>query len=155
MLGRMAATAVRRNVAVPKRVGILGQVSDEPQRTYTAREIVLEFFPATQEKLVPGREEYRLEQLAGGEVAVRQSLTGREVVLTPVARAGDDTTQVCCDLCQRAAPRHRFCVYRIALPHTQGRRFRYLSLCGDIDGCDARRITDEPLRRLLTRAFES
>jgi hypothetical protein len=130
-------------------------VSDEPQRTYTAREIVLEFFPATNEKLVPGTEEYRLERSDGGALVIRETTSQRTVTLTPVEQAGNVSTQLCCDLCQRSAPRRYLQVYRLTLPGSHGRRFRYLTLCSDSRSCDARRINDEPLKRLLLQAFEA
>jgi hypothetical protein len=130
-------------------------VSDESQRTYTAREIVLEFFPATHERLVPSTSEFELERVPDGNLVLRQKELKRELVLTPVARAGNSTTHVCCDLCQRSAPRHRFQMFRFVLPNSDGRRFQYVSLCADSEGCTARRISDEPLRLLMARAFES
>lgn len=130
-------------------------MSDESQRTYTAREIVLEFFPATHEKLVPSTSEFELERLADGNLVLRQKELKRELMLTPVARAGKSTTQVCCDLCQRSAPRQHFQMFRFVLPNSGGRRFQYLSLCADSEGCTARRITDETFRGLFARAFES
>ena len=45
-------------------------LSDEPQHTYSAREIVLELFPATPERLVPNIDDYRLESDPDGNVIV-------------------------------------------------------------------------------------
>ncbi|HEX7021911.1 MAG TPA: hypothetical protein VF171_03570 [Trueperaceae bacterium] len=130
-------------------------MSEESQRTYTAREIVLELFPATHERLIPRPEAYRLEHRPGGCLALRELPTGRELLLTPVTPAGNPTTQLCCDLCRRNAPRHYLQMFRLALPNSDGRRFRYLSLCADAAGCQARRMGDDGLRALMNQVFGS
>lgn len=126
---------------------------DEPKQLYTAREIVLELFPATDHKLVPSPDEYRLERTDDGNLVIRSLVSGESLILTPIAQAGSATTQVCCDLCRRSVPRHYMQMYRVAIPGSGGRRFRYVSLCRNAAACDARRLSDEPVRDLLERVL--
>ena len=126
------------------------KVSEDSQ-TYSAREIVLELFPATPERLVPAPDEYRLEPAPHGEIAI----VGRDgmplVQLTPVAAAGKESTQLCCDACERSAPRAYLQLFRAEVPGSHGRRYRYVSLCRDTLGCELRRLGDSNLRELLER----
>lgn len=145
---------VRWFFAFRRRTGILANVSEESQRTYTAREIVLELFPATHEGLLPPTDDYRLENRGDGRVTLRHLPSEREAVMTPVSPAGNAGQQLCCDVCEKSAPRRFLQMYRVALPGSEGRRFRYLSLCRDADACALRRRSDEPLQHLLTRVFE-
>ena len=126
----------------------------DSQQTHSARDIVLELFPATHERLVPKAEEYKLETRSEGVLVIRHLPTERELVLVPIAPAGNASTQVCCDLCSRNAPRHYMQTARVALPGSNGRRFRYLSLCRDTEACAARRLGDETLAEVLASAFE-
>lgn len=126
-------------------------MSDEPKQTYTAREIVLEFFPETHDKLVPSLDGYRLEQGPHNTRILRNLHTDERATLTPVAPAGNRTTQLCCDLCQQSTSRHFIQLYRAEIPGSQGRRFRYVMLCRNSRACEERRINDKPLRALIER----
>lgn len=132
-------------------------------KTYSAREIVLSLFPATDTALVPLPEPYRFELSADG--LLRLSRDGSELLLlAPIAGAGNASTQLCCDLCQRSAPRHYLQMFRAEVPGSKGRRYRYVSLCRDTQGCETRRrnvkggtdgngSADAPVDLLLSRVL--
>lgn len=132
-------------------------------KSYSAREIVLSLFPATDTALVPPPEPYRFELSADG--LLRLSRDGTELLLlAPVAGAGNASTQLCCDLCRRSAPRHYLQMFRAEIPGSKGRRYRYVSLCRDTHGCETRRrnvsgdgdgngSADAPVDLLLSRVL--
>ena len=126
-------------------------------KTYSAREIVLSLFPATDTALLPPPEPYRFEMSADG--SLRLSRDGSELLLlAPVAGAGSASTQLCCDLCRRSAPRHYLQMFRAEVPGSKGRRYRYVSLCRDTHGCEMRRHSvdgsaDAPVELLLSRVL--
>lgn len=126
-------------------------MSDEPKPTWTDREIVLEFFPATHERLVPRPLRFELEDAGDGQVLVRDRHAGGDVAarLTPVRPTGNPTGELCCDLCQRTGTRRWLGLYRAELPASGGRRFRYLTACHDRRACEARRLDDAGLAPLL------
>ncbi len=128
-------------------------LSDEPHLTYSAREIVLEFFPATPERLVPDVDEFRLEFDADGNVVVLNAVHKPLLTLFPVTASGKASTQVCCDFCNRSAPRYYTQIYRVEIPTSQGRRFRYVSLCKNLEECSSRRFDDKSIRALLINLF--
>jgi hypothetical protein len=117
---------------------------------WTERDIVLTYFPATQDRLVPRVLRYRLDDVGDGAVEVRER-DGGEVALRlqAVAPAGNPTGELCCDLCQRTGTRRFLRVYRAEVPGTHGRRYRYLTACLERRGCEARRVGDAPLDVLL------
>ena len=120
---------------------------DDP-RYYTAREIVLEYFPATPERLIPGFSAYSVHFAEdGGRVVHRHG--GDAVKLHPIPSAGGEGTQVCCDLCGWSGRRRDFDALRAEVPGSRGRRFRYVMACRDADSCEARRLDDATLERLL------
>ncbi len=126
-------------------------VSDE-DKTYSAREIVLSLFPATDQELVPQPEPYRFEFTEGGRLRLLRD--GAELMLlTPLTSSGRASTQLCCDLCQRSAPRHYFQMFRAEVPGSKGRLYRYVSLCRDAAGCEVRRSGEEPVELLLRRVL--
>ena len=112
---------------------------------------MLEFFPATPQALVPTVDGYRLEANAQGNLQIRNLRSGQCIVLEPISPAGNPTTQVCCDFCHHSAPRHYLQMFRVEIPDSHGRRFRYVSLCRNCEACEGRRINDQPLRRLIER----
>ncbi len=117
---------------------------------WTDRDIVLEYFPATHDRLVPRVLRYRLDDVGDGAVEVRERDDGEVALrLQAVAPAGNPTGELCCDLCQRTGTRRFLRVYRAEVPGTHGRRYRYLTACLDRRGCEARRIDDAPLDVLL------
>jgi hypothetical protein len=129
-------------------------LSDEPQQTFSAREIVLELFPATPEPLVPKTPTYRVVPDERGNI---QILTAQEqllLTLEPLNTSGNPSTHLCCDFCQRSAPRSYLDVLRVEVPNSKGRRFFYVSRCKDHDGCESRRFSDKPIRALLARVFD-
>ncbi len=123
------------------------------KKTHTAREIVLSLFPDTDAALVPLPEPYRFELTDGG--LLRLLRDGTELaLLAPVAPAGKAATQLCCDLCKRSAPRSYLQLFRAEIPGSKGRRYRYVSLCRDTAGCEARRVGgDAPVDLLLSRVL--
>lgn len=126
-------------------------MSDEPQPTYSAREIVLELFPATAEHLIPTSKLYALKAKPDGTLAICQLGIGELVSLTPIETSGHRHTQLCCDFCQHSAPRHQLQPYRLEVPGSGGRRFVYLILCADSAACDGRRLDDSAIRALLDK----
>lgn len=120
------------------------------QKTYSARELVLSLFPATDAALVPHPEPYYFEGSDDGPLRLLRD--GSELMLLePVAAAGRPSTQLCCDLCRRSAARHYIQLFRAEVPGSEGRRYRYVSLCRDPQGCEARRSGDAPVESLLNR----
>ncbi len=125
-------------------------MNDDPEQTYSAREIVLEFFPATPERLIPRTNRYRLRRATDGDLVVREGRKER-LRLVPVPSAGSDTTQLCCDLCQWTDRRQLMQTVRAEVPGSNGRRFRYLTACRDYEACEARRLGDETIEALIQR----
>jgi hypothetical protein len=129
-------------------------LSDEPQPTFSAREIVLELFPATPEGLVPAVNRYHLEPDEHGNVQILTSQNQPLLTLEPVSMSGKPSTQVCCDFCQRSAPRRHLDTLRVEVPNSNGRRFFYVTRCKDHESCESRRFNDKPIRALLERVFD-
>lgn len=126
-------------------------MSDEPKTTWTDREIVLEYFPATNERLVPRPLRFRVEDEADGQVVVRDRDDEVAVRMTAVSPAGNPTGELCCDLCQRTGTRRWLGLYRAEVPASRGRRYRYLTACRDRRACEARRLDDDGIASLLRR----
>ena len=123
------------------------------KKTYSAREIVLSLFPDTDASLVPLPEPYRFELAEGGLLRLLRDET-EVALLAPVAPAGNASTQLCCDLCKWSASRHYLQLFRAEVPGSKGRRYRYVSLCRDTAGCEARRVGgDAPVDLLLSRVL--
>ncbi len=128
-------------------------MSDEPRRSYTGREIVLELFPATPDRLIPKASAYTVERDADDAgVVVRERGNGRELLrLAPVERHNRRSLQLCCDLCHWSGNSRDLRFLRAEVPGAEGRRWRYLTACVDVEACDARRLDDARIDRLLTR----
>jgi hypothetical protein len=147
-------------------------VSDENPRTHSAREIVLEFFPATPERLIPRASAYRLEAVgdddgvdAGGAdalgisapvsegaVAVRSREHGTLLaILEPVGRYNQRPMALCCDFCATTGPSSHLRFVRMEVEGSNGRRYRYATLCVDVNACDARRLEDTGIEKLLAK----
>lgn len=126
-------------------------MSDESKSTWTAREIVLELFPATHERLVPRPLRYRVEDEGDGRMAIHDRDADEAVAarLSPVTPAGNPTGELCCDLCQRTGTRRWLGIFRAEVPGSNGRRFRYLTACRDHRACEARRLDDAGIEALL------
>lgn len=119
------------------------------ERTFSAREIVEEFFPATPARLIPGSKRLRLHRSGSGNLKVLDA-TGHELlVMEPVNQVGDPSHRLCCDLCQRSAGRPEVFLHRVPVPGSNGRRWRYVTACRDEVACEARRHDDAMLDRLL------
>jgi hypothetical protein len=127
------------------------QLGDEAQQTYSAREIVLEFFPATRSELIPGERECRMERGAGGRLLIADLKRHEALVFTSVSRAGQAGSQLCCDICQMNVLRGDAELMRAEVPGSQGRRYRYVCVCRNSQACDARRLGDKTLKDLLAR----
>ena len=126
-------------------------MSDEPPKLYTGRDIVLELFPATPDRLIPRPSAYRLERDEEGGVVVLDRSGHRLLLLAPVARAPGKLPPLCCDLCHWSGPGTELGFLRADVPGSEGRRWRYLTACFDTAACDARRLDDERIDRLLER----
>ena len=124
-------------------------MSEEPKHTYTALEIVQELFPATPARLVPKEHAYKLERDVWGDVRVMDAAGTERLRMTPVERSGSDAAQVCCDLCHTSSTREDLHLLRSEVPGSAGRRFRYLMACRDTDACEARRLDDRTVEKLL------
>lgn len=127
-------------------------MSDEPQPTHSARDIVLEFFPATAEHLIPTSKHYYLKESSNGNLLICKIAAGPLLSLTPIKISGNAHTQLCCDFCQHSAPRHYLQPYRLEVPGSNGRRFLYVTLCADTAACDARRLDDRALEALFEKS---
>lgn len=126
-------------------------MSEEPKATYSARDIVLEFFPGTDKRLIPKTHAYNLGRSGDGALVIRDSEQRELGRLLPVPAAGSATTQLCCDLCGWSSIRQFLQILRAEVPGSNGRRFRYLTACRNTDDCEARRVDDEPVRVLIER----
>jgi hypothetical protein len=125
-------------------------VSDEARRSYTGREIVLELFPATPGRLVPRTSAYLVTGDDDGGATVRDRASGRPLLrLAPVERANRRTLRLCCDLCHWTGSSAELHFLRAEVPGSEGRRWRYLSACVDVEACEARRLEDARIDRLL------
>jgi hypothetical protein len=129
-------------------------LSDEPRQTFSAREIVLELFPATPDALVPTNLSYHIRPDEHGNVQILTSKEQLLLTLEPVSMSGKPSTQLCCDFCQRSSPRNYLNMLRVEVPNSNGRRFFYVARCKDHDGCESRRFNDKPIRTLLERVFD-
>ena len=125
-------------------------MSEEPQHSYTALEIVREFFPATSARLLPRDNAYRLERTAAGDVSVLDADGYERLRLTPVEPRAQGAPLLCCDLCHETSMRHELAVLRAEVPGSGGRRFRYVMACQDTDACEARRLDDAAVESLLS-----
>jgi hypothetical protein len=56
---------------------------------------------------------------------------------------------LCCDLCSWSGPGTELGFLRADVPGSEGRRWRYLTACFDTAACDARRLDDGSVARLL------
>lgn len=125
---------------------------DEPEPTYSAREIVTRIFPATAKELIPLPEPYYFEVIKEGSLLLKRD--GEAYLeLTPIRPAGNPSTLLCCDLCQLSAPRHAMLMFRSAVAGSQGRRVRYVSLCRDTTSCATRRGSEEHIVEALINRF--
>ena len=128
-------------------------MSEEAKQTYTAREIVLEFFPATPAELVPKSlatsNHYRIASGQDGTLVILDENGGTAHSLAPVLPFGNPNTKLCCDLCHRTGVRDFLQLLRSEVPGSEGRRFRYVSACRDIAACEERRPDDGPVLALL------
>lgn len=124
-------------------------MSEESKPSYSARDIVLEFFPATDSRLIPKTHRYQLDRGRDGALVIRDREERELGRLWPVAGSGSPTTQLCCDLCGWSSIRQYLQLLRAEVPGSNGRRFRYLTACRNTDDCEARRLDDEPVRSLL------
>ena len=128
-------------------------MSDDSQPTHSARDIVLELFPATNERLVPTPRAYRLLPDPQGNLVLYTPAGEQLLTFAPVAISGSAAVQLCCDFCAHSAPRYYLQLFRVEVPGRGGRRSLYVTLCRDTESCDLRRFNDEPVRALLARVY--
>lgn len=124
-------------------------MSEESKRTYSARDIVLEFFPETDRRLIPRVNAYQLDRGGDGDLIIRDRDERELVRLQPVSTSGNASTQLCCDLCGWSSIRQYLQILRAEVPGSNGRRFRYLTACRNTSDCEARRLDDEAVKALL------
>ena len=124
-------------------------MSDDTRRFHTAREIVLEFFPATNPALIPKPRRYRLVETPDDTGVVIHAAAGEVLRLTSVERHNRRPMPLCCDFCGSAGNSRYFRFLRAEVPGAEGRRWRYRTACVDVDACDARRLDDAPIDALL------
>lgn len=124
-------------------------MSEEPRSTFTALQIIEEFFPATPRHSRPLPRRYRLEHDDSGDVLVLDRGGEALLRLTPVPPTGNPKQRLCCDLCHVTAGREAMTLLRAEVPGSNGRRFRYLTACRDSVSCEARRVGDVMVERLL------
>ncbi|MEM6428211.1 MAG: hypothetical protein AAF708_03150 [Deinococcota bacterium] len=128
-------------------------MSDETKQ-YTAREIVLDLFPATQHNLVPKAQPYSFERDHQGNLVIVDANSEILAKLTPITSHGANTTQMCCDLCKRSAPRHYLQMFRLEAPGSNGRVFRYLSVCKNDHDCAVGYMDSDHVRMLVETVLE-
>ena len=118
------------------------------ERTYSAREIVLEFFPATRKELIPQKNKYKILE---ADLNSREIFLGDKVVLklSPIPASGSPNTQICCDICKRMAPRRYFRAFKAEKPNSNGRAFRYYWLCVNLHSCELNRLNEDGLEQIL------
>ncbi len=121
--------------------------------TFSDREIVLEFFPATKEQLVPRERRYIVEDIGDGKLEIKHISFEKRVVLTPIERSGESGTLLSCDLCHHSAQRSHMVMYRAHVPEDR-QHFKYVSLCGSRKNCEERRISHNPIAT-FERLFEN
>ena len=126
-------------------------MSEEPKQTFSAREIVLEFFPETNERFIPKHLNYSLSNHKGQFVLINRQ-DKIMLKLEPISPSGDKGSQLCCDFCQQSAAREYLQIFRAEHPESNGRRFFYVSLCRNTQACELRRLSDKPIEKLLARA---
>jgi len=119
-------------------------MNDDDEVTFSDREIVLEFFPATKEALVPQEKRYIIEDIGNGSLKASHKSFEHHVILTAIDRAGKTATLVSCDLCHHSAPRSDMLMYRAHVPEGL-QKFRYVSLCANRKNCEERRISHSSL----------
>lgn len=129
----------------------LARMNDDDEVTFSDREIVLEFFPATNKRLVPKEKRYRLEDIGNGSLKLHHFEFEHVVILTAIERSGNTGTLMSCDLCHHSAPRGHMLVYRANVPSSKN--FRYISLCNNRKNCEERRISHTALP-MFERLFE-
>jgi len=127
------------------------RMNDDDEVTFSDREIVLEFFPATNKRIVPKEKRYTLEDMGDGKLQIRHFEFEQTVVLTAIERSGNSGTLISCDLCHHNAARSHMLVYRANVPSSKN--FRYLSLCTNRRSCEERRISHNTLP-VFERLFE-
>ncbi|MEZ4607309.1 MAG: hypothetical protein R2880_16095 [Deinococcales bacterium] len=121
------------------------------EKTYSDREIVLELFPATHEKLIPQERLYSLEELGSGMLQLKHIKLDKAVLLSPVDPSGSNSSLLCCDLCKHQALRSQMQIYRA---HAEGQMsYRYISLCRQRKACLGRYILHEPIE-IIERLFD-
>lgn len=127
-------------------------MNDDDEVTFSDREIVLEFFPATNKRLVPKPKRYSLEDIGNGSLKIHHLEFEKNIILTAIERSGNRGTLMSCDLCHHSAPRSYMLVYRANVPSSKN--FRYLSLCSNRKNCEERRISHTTLP-IFERLFEN
>lgn len=125
-------------------------MSDEKEQTYSAREIVLEFFPATSKRFIPEHLNYQVTNSSGQYILINRN-DQILLKLEPVAPAGNATVVLCCDFCHHSSTRQYLQMFRAEKPDSNGRHFLYICLCRNTEACEVRRLNDEPVEKLLAR----
>lgn len=128
-------------------------MKDDDEVTFSDREIVLEFFPATKAVLVPQEKRYILEDIGDGNLKASHKSFEHHVILTAINRSGNSSTIISCDLCHHSAPRSDMLIYRGHVPEGK-QKFRYVSLCVNRKNCEERRISHTSLP-VFERLFET
>lgn len=130
----------------------LYRMKDDDEVTFSDREIVLEFFPATNKRIVPKDKRYIVKDIGNGKLDIQHSELKKSVTLTAIEPSGNSGTLISCDLCHHSAPRSHMLIYRAHVPEGK-QNFRYVSLCGHRKNCEERRISHNSLA-IFERLFE-
>lgn len=100
------------------------------KKVFEERELILELFPGTPPELLPPGEVLYYRDHEGCVCIEEDPL---RLVLEPL-EPSSSTTPIICEACQRHISRTAAQFFRFAVGQ-DGRRFRYVALCRDTEGC--------------------
>ena len=156
ILSKRSLPQKNRAIFLKTRIKILRytllRMNDDDEITFSDREIVLEFFPATKKALVPQKKLYTLEDIGNGNLKARHISFEHSVILTAIERTGNNATMISCDLCHHSAMRSHMLMYRAHVPEGK-QKYRYVSLCANRKNCEERRILHSSVT-VFERLFE-
>lgn len=118
------------------------------KKVFEERELILELFPGTPPELLPPGEVLYYRDHEG---CVRIEEDPLRLVLEPL-EPSSSATPIICEACQRHISRTNAQFFRFAVGQ-DGRRFRYVALCRDTEGCSGV-APPERLREILLRGLD-
>ncbi len=116
--------------------------------TFDERELILELFPGTSPALLPPGEVLYYRD-AEGRIHIQEDPL--HMVFEPIEMQ-PSVKPVLCEACRVQISRTTAVFVRGVVPNSEGRRFRYLTLCEDTESC-RERARPEHLREILRRGI--